>query len=82
MIATNDLEKATREAAKDRAHIACIDKIAELEKLNKSIVDANHLLIDTQDRLQGECGRLEGENKQLKQSLAELQAAMENGKFN
>ena len=46
MIATNDLEKAQREAAKDRAHEMCIDKIKQLSEdlaaANRRINELEH----------------------------------------
>ena len=50
MIATNDIDQAQREAAKDRAHEMCIDKIMELDKLNNTLKQTINGLLDLDDQ--------------------------------
>ena len=55
------------------------DSVAALEAKNESIIKANHSLIDTQARLQAECGKLESKGfiddetiSKLKKEIDEL----------
>ena len=54
MIVTKyQLEEATREAAKDRAHSMCIDKIKQLSEQNSKLLDEKIKLDGKMDELYG-----------------------------
>ena len=76
MISKYEITAAEREAAKDRAHSMCIDKIKQLSEQNSKLLDDKIKLDGKMDELYGEIEQLvidnvelTEQNKQMKQAL-------------
>ena len=87
MIPKNDIQNAQREAAKDRAHEMCIDKIEQLSEENETLrmyysdwkvgVDKIKQLSEQNSKLLDDKIKLDGKMDQLYGDIKKLEATNE-----